>query len=231
MLRWPSRPALSVRGGGQHRSDRHRRDQAGLVEHFRSPSCQVLMGAAEKPTAGSNCLTKSLSVSTLSVRADKECARGRCSLVGHRRTADRIAADRRVPEACPRTSAGNAPGSELRRVAPGVVRMPRVQPPARPAGAVAESASPRMVGRAGPPEARDRTRADVAVTARARHSAKWQAAQCPGRSSRRRGSRSEHSGAAIGHRVLNRQPGGGLAGLGTSPLRMTRSRRASSSGS
>ena len=63
------------------------------------------------------------------------------------------------------------------------------------------------------------------------HSARWQATQCPGLNSRHRGSSRAQRSTAIGQRVRKRQPEGGLAGLGTSPVRMMRSRLASSSGS
>ena len=54
--------------------------------------------------------------------------------------------------------------------------------------------------------------------------ARWQATQWFSRASRRSGSSSAHRSTAIGQRVLNRQPLGGLIGLGTSPSRMMRFR-------
>src|SRR5690606_12612233 len=51
-----------------------------------------------------------------------------------------------------------------------------------------------------------------------------QALKWPGFTSSRGGTTSAHSFVAIGQRVRNTQPDGGLMGLGMSPWRMTRSR-------
>src|SRR6266851_98618 len=48
----------------------------------------------------------------------------------------------------------------------------------------------------------------------------WQAARCPAAElpiRTRGGSSAAHCASALGHRVRNRQPEGGLSGLGTSP--------------
>ena len=56
-------------------------------------------------------------------------------------------------------------------------------------------------------------------------SAKWQAAQWPLALSSKSGAWSEQMGNwAIGQRVWKRQPLGGLIGLGTSPVRISRCR-------
>ena len=67
-------------------------------------------------------------------------------------------------------------------------------------------------------------------------SAKWQATSCPVASGRRTGSCVTHSSglprrSRSQQRVWKRQPDGGLAGLGTSPVRMIRRRRPSMTGS
>src|SRR5207249_1783174 len=56
-------------------------------------------------------------------------------------------------------------------------------------------------------------------------SGKWHATWWPGASSSRGGGTVRHTSCAFQHRVWNRQAGGGLSGLGTSPVRRTRSRR------
>ena len=57
-----------------------------------------------------------------------------------------------------------------------------------------------------------------------------QALKWPGATSRRAGTASAQAGSATGQRVRKTQPEGGLAGLGTSPLRIWRSALASGSG-
>ena len=57
-----------------------------------------------------------------------------------------------------------------------------------------------------------------------------QAERCPGCISRSSGTVFAHSSIAIGHRVRNRQPDGGLMGVGTSPFKTIRSRFCCGSG-
>src|SRR5690606_7299605 len=59
---------------------------------------------------------------------------------------------------------------------------------------------------------------------RDRVSAKWQATPCPPSSSRQGGVFCLQMALAYGQRVWKAQPDGGLAGFGTSPPRMMRSR-------
>jgi hypothetical protein len=63
-------------------------------------------------------------------------------------------------------------------------------------------------------------------------SAKWQATALPNPSARNSGSTWPQSGCAMGQRVTNRQPLGGLIGIGGSPLsgRLRRPRSSFGSG-
>src|SRR6266545_7161841 len=58
----------------------------------------------------------------------------------------------------------------------------------------------------------------------------WQATQCPGEICLRTCSFSEQEGTRMGQRVWNRQPDGGLIGLGTSPSSRIRLRLTAGSG-
>src|SRR5450830_1736909 len=62
-------------------------------------------------------------------------------------------------------------------------------------------------------------------------SQKWQATQWSGSTSLNSGSFTEHTSLAYRHLGWNRQPLGGFTGLGTSPVRITRCRLPSTSGS
>ena len=59
-----------------------------------------------------------------------------------------------------------------------------------------------------------------------RYSARWQATRCPARRPAATGSSTAQRSVANGQRVWKRQPRGGSTGLGTSPVRMIRSRAA-----